>query len=123
MIRSWGDVDGEYVFKALKEVKAVEVILKNEKRLENIVQLPKSYLKLATINVNQRNYVLRVLAAMSAEQRDQLLKDSVSCKETDTEFNIKAKNASSHTDEMVRVMYLRLYPVAQMYLINSRQPM
>ena len=39
-----------YVRVALRTIK---------KRLENVIQLPKSYLKLSTIDLNQRNYVLR----------------------------------------------------------------
>ena len=75
MLVAFGDSDSEHVFKGMKNMTATHVVVKGKKRSEEQLTIPKSYLKLSTVNTSQKSIILRLCSRTNA----QLLSEQLGC--------------------------------------------
>ena len=123
MLVAFGDADSEHVFKGMKNMTATHVVVKGKKRSEEQLTIPKSYLKLSTVNTSQKSIIVRFWSNLNDTQKATLLQEAKAAQLLTEQLSISSRTQSTHSDEMCRLMHLKLFPEAQIFLTNSRQPM
>ena len=97
-------------------------LLVGKKRSEEQLNIPKSYLKLSTVNNSQRSIVMRFWNNLTDIQKATAIQDAKAAQLLNQQLSSSSRTQQTHSDEMCRLI-LKLFPEAQLYLTNSRQPM